>query len=72
MCTECRQHPHHYLCPDYNPPAGTRVCAACGTGIYEGEEYVEIDRYYYHYECLSEMHHRELLALTGVEIISAE
>lgn len=42
-CEYCRQYPHHPRCPEAPPPPIYARCDSCGTKIYDGDEYYEIE-----------------------------
>lgn len=66
-CADCRLSVCSSSCPDYVPPIADYYCAACGEGIYPGEEYVKNeDNDFIHYECIGGI--RELLDFLGYEV----
>lgn len=56
----CRLQKCPSLCPNFIPQKATHYCCYCGSGIYEGEQYIENDYgEYRHYDCFYGM--RDLL-----------
>jgi hypothetical protein len=54
-------------CPNYELPRPKHHCRICGSGIYEGEEYIENeDGEFIHYECINGV--RDLIKWLGGEI----
>lgn len=51
MCSECLQSPCHPRCPNYDPPVFDE-CDCCGSEIYEGEDYWEIEGTIYCERCI--------------------
>ena len=47
------------------------VCESCQEGIFDGDEYVDIDGSYHHLYCLEDMSTRELLEFLGFTIHTA-
>ena len=72
MCEICRQSPCASRCPNAPEPKAVYTCKDCKEGIMPGDEYVEIDRDYYHKECLEEKSMEELMKLVGYEVETAE
>lgn len=55
MCSECYQTPCNPRCPNAPEPKAVYRCKYCETDIVEGDEYVEVDDDYYHYDCLEDV-----------------
>lgn len=53
MCSECLQTPCHPRCPNYDPPVWGE-CDCCGSEIYDGDYYYEIDGNIYCNRCIKE------------------
>ncbi len=69
MCEFCLTYPHLPGCPNAPEPKAIYTCEYCGEGIVAEDEYVEIDREYYHADCLkSEMPFKDLMALFGCSV----
>ena len=56
--------------PLYTPPRSPFHCSVCGEGIYEGDEYIENDGDYVHFECIPNI--RWLLGWLGYDIKEME
>lgn len=63
MCEYCRKIPHDPRCPLAPPPIGYAHCEECAEAITEGEEYIEVDDRYFHYDCVCGMSTGEILDL---------
>ena len=61
--------------PRLDPPEDTRspvfICESCKEGIYDGDEYVDIDGMYHHLYCIEDLSTRELLSLLGFSVHTA-
>lgn len=51
MCYICLNSPCLPGCPNADEPEAIFYCECCGEPIVEGDEYYEMDGYYYHEEC---------------------
>lgn len=54
MCSVCRQHPCHPMCPNAPEPPAVYTCESCKEPIRAGDEYFELDGDYWHEECASD------------------
>ncbi|MBQ0036837.1 MAG: hypothetical protein KBT35_07985 [Firmicutes bacterium] len=60
---------HDTRCPLYEEPNAKYKCQACDEGIFPGDEYVEFNGKYIHYDCADIY---ELLDLFEAEIMTME
>lgn len=67
MCEYCMSYPHIPGCPAEPEPKSVHTCALCGWGIYEDEEFYQINGQYYHDVCLEDMGVPNILGLLGIE-----
>lgn len=67
-CEYCGQTgSHHYRCPNYDPPKAYYYCSICGSGIYDGEEYIRNDDGdVIHFDCINGL--RGLLEWLGYDV----
>lgn len=72
MCEYCRQSPHDSRCPLAPSPIGFAHCEECAEAITDGEEYIEFDGQYYHYDCIGDMSTKELLELFSCDVKTME
>jgi hypothetical protein len=73
MCDVCHYTPCLNGCPNQPEPEAVYTCSSCKEGIFDGEEYAEIDGSYYHLECLNDNYTiRELLNLLDIQVETAE
>lgn len=75
MCPVCRRYDeHHPSCPyaDEPEPVSIGKCECCDKDIMTDEEYVELDGYKYHYDCLSVLSVREVLDVLEIDVKVAE
>lgn len=72
MCEICRQTPCHPRCPNAPEPRAVKTCCKCGTGIFEGEKYLETTDGSVCKECLEELSVDEWLEIMGESLETAE
>lgn len=72
MCSVCRQHPCHPMCPNAPEPPAVYTCESCKEPIRAGEEYFELDGEYWHEECASDNAMAILTELCGATIGTAD
>lgn len=65
MCDLCLKSPCASGCPNTMEPDPVETCKRCGFGIYDGEEYAEIDGEFYCESCIDSMPYSELVTLLG-------
>ena len=53
MCEECYQFPCHPRCPNAPEPVAVHECVCCGSDIYAGEDYYDIEGDAYCKECVT-------------------
>lgn len=56
---------HRSSCPNASEPDFTHYCNICGEGICEGDEYIENDGEFIHYDCPTT---RELVKFLGFDV----
>ena len=71
MCAICMRYPCDSRCPNAEEPEPLCHCKYCKEGIYEGDEYAEIDGDYYHEDCLSDVAVKLLLEMCDTRIKEA-
>ena len=66
MCDVCHRSPCNPRCPNAPDPPAVYTCAHCGEPIVPGEEYVEFDGKYYHFDdCIQDVALTLLLEKAG-------
>lgn len=70
MCEYCHFTKCPPGCPNYNPGKASHYCIICEEGIYEGDEYIENDGEYVHFDCVPGM--RWLLDWLGYDVKEME
>ena len=56
MCDVCRQTPCASACPNAPEPPIFARCHNCGTKIYDGDDYYNINDEYWCEDCIEERH----------------
>jgi hypothetical protein len=73
VCEDCfHGAPHLPGCPNAPPARGGLFCGVCRDPIEVGYEYAEIGNVFVCGECISDMSGREILALCGFPMLTAE
>lgn len=72
MCSLCLRTPCHPMCPNAPEPMALYRCYKCGTGIAEGEKYLDSPKGQICEDCLDRMRVEELLGLLGESLTIAE
>mgnify|MGYP006874692574 CR=1 FL=1 len=67
MCSICWQTPCAARCPNYIPKKAKHYCSICEEGILDGEEYIEDDGRFAHWDCIDSKW--ELAEFLNYEII---
>lgn len=66
MCSICLHAQCPPQCPNFIAPNVTHYCSICKEGIYDGEEYIENNGDFRHYDCFYGI--RELLEWLGYKV----
>lgn len=71
MCEVCRMIPCHSSCPNATELVPIYRCMECGSGIFEGDKYLDGPKGYVCEECLEDMATEEILEMLGESLATA-
>lgn len=72
MCSICLSTPCLSGCPNAPEPEAVHLCVKCGHGIFEGDQYIDVQDGTICRECLDEMTIEEWLKMMDETLLTAK